>query len=304
MRYGTRVVTDVASGHRVFREGGRMYPASFDYQAPATLEEALDVLESRGDEAKVLAGGQSLIPLMKLRFAQPSMLVDINRLPGLDFIDASNGYLRIGALARHNDVAGSDVVRRTNHTVAGAAPWVSDPLVRNLGTLCGSLAHADPQGDWASVMLACGAEVVARKKTGERVIPMTEFITDVFTTQLQPDELVTEVRVPKYAGPSGGAYLKLERKVGDYATVGVAAHLSLDAGGRIAQAGIALTAVGPTNIKAVDAEQALIGADPTDEVFAEAARLAARAREPQSDVRGSADYKRHVVELFVRRGLT
>ena len=166
-----------------------MYPASFDYQAPSTLEEALDVLGERGDDVKVLAGGQSLIPLMKLRFAQPAKLIDINRLPGLDFIDASNGYLRIGALVRHNDVAGSDVVRRTNHTVANAAPWISDPLVRNLGTVCGSLAHADPQGDWASVMLACGADVVARKKTGERVIPMTEFITDAFTTQLQPDEL-------------------------------------------------------------------------------------------------------------------
>ena len=160
-----------------------MYPASFDYQVPTTLEEALDVLEKRGDEVKVLAGGQSLIPMMKLRFAQPSMLVDINRLSDLHFIDASNGYLRIGALVRHNDVVTSDVVRRTNHTVADAAPWISDPLVRNLGTVCGSLAHADPQGDWNSVMLACGAEVVARKKTGERVIPMTEFITDFFTTR-------------------------------------------------------------------------------------------------------------------------
>src|SRR3954447_2650679 len=216
-----------------------MYPARFDYTAPTTLDEALGVLGQRGDEAKVLAGGQSLIPLMKLRFAQPSMLVDINRVPGLDLIDASNGYLRIGALVRHNDVATSDDVRRTNHTVANAAPWISDPLVRNLGTVCGSLAHADPQGDWASVMLACGAEVVARKKTGERVIPMTEFITDVFTTQLQPDELVTEVRGPKYAGPSGGVYRKLDRKVGDYAAVGAAPHLSLGAGGRIAQAGIA-----------------------------------------------------------------
>src|SRR3954454_10017489 len=205
-----------------------MYPARFDYTAPTTLDEALGVLGQRGEDAKVLASAQSLIPLMKLRFAQPSMLVDINRLPGLDFIDASNGYLRIGALARHNDVAGSDVVRRTSHTVAGAAPWVSDPLVRNLGTVCGSLAHADPQGDWASVMLACGAEVVARKADGIRMIPVSELITGVFTTQLGVDELITEVRVPTYTGPSGGTYLKLERKVGDYATVGVATHLTLD----------------------------------------------------------------------------
>jgi carbon-monoxide dehydrogenase medium subunit len=280
-----------------------MYPAAFEYVAPTGLDEVLDILAERGDEAKVLAGGQSLIPLMKLRFAQPPMLVDINRVPGLDFVDASNGYLRIGALVRHNAIVRSDVVKRTNYTVAHAASWVSDPLVRNLGTVCGSLAHADPKGDWAAVMLACGAEVVARKKSGERVMPMTGFITGVFTTQLEPDELVTEVRVPKYAGPSGGTYLKLERKVGDYATAGVATHLTLDKSGRIQMAGVALTAVGPTNIKAVDAEQSLIGLAPSVEVFAEAGRLAARAADPQSDVRGTADYKRHVVEVFVQRGL-
>src|SRR5438309_4876363 len=127
-----------------------MYPAAFEYVAPTELDEVLDVLAERGDEAKVLAGGQSLIPLMKLRFAQPPMLVDINAVPGLDFIDASNGYLRIGALVRHNAIVRSDVVKRTNYTVAHAASWVSDPLVRNLGTVCGSLAHADPKGDWAA----------------------------------------------------------------------------------------------------------------------------------------------------------
>lgn len=280
-----------------------MYPAEFDYQAPTTIDEALAILWEQGEDAKVLAGGQSLIPLMKLRFAQPSLLIDINRVPDLDFIDASNGYLRIGALVRHNDVVASDVVRRTNHTVAHAAPWVSDPLVRNLGTVCGSLAHADPQGDWASVMLACDGEIVARNASNERVIPMAEFITGVFTTVLDPDELVTEVRVPKYAGPSGGTYLKLERKVGDYATVGVATHLTLGADGRITQAGIALTAVGPMNIKAVAAEQSLVGVEPSPAAFAEAGRLAAQAAEPHDDVRGSADYKRHVVDVFVQRGL-
>src|SRR3954470_22403744 len=290
--------------HRVTATGGgRMYPASFDYVAPTTLDEAFDVLAQRGDEAKVLAGGQSLIPLMKLRFAQPATLVDINRIAGLDTIDMPNGYLRIGALVRHNDIVASDLVRVANHTVAHAAPWVSDPIVRNLGTVCGSLAHADPQGDWASVMLACGADVVACKAGHERVIPMTELITGLFTTQLEPDEIVTEVRVPKYAGPSGGTYLKLERKVGDYATVGVATHLTLDGSGRIAAAGIALTAVGPTNVKAVDAEQVLVGAEPGAEVFREAGRLAAAAADPHDDVRGSADYKRHVVDVFVQRGL-
>jgi len=280
-----------------------MYPASFDYVAPSTLDQALDILADRGDDAKVLAGGQSLIPLMKLRFAQPSLLVDINRIAGLDYIDAPDGYLRIGALVRHNDVVASDVVRRSNHTVAHAAPWVSDPLVRNLGTVCGSLAHADPQGDWASVMLACGAEVVARKADGIRTIPVSELITGVFTTQLAPDELITEVRVPTYTGPSGGTYLKLERKVGDYATVGVATHLTLGTGGTIAAAGIALTAVAATNVKAVEAERVLVGATSGEDVFREAGRLAAAAADPRDDVRGSAEYKRHVVDVFVQRGL-
>ena len=280
-----------------------MYPASFDYVAPTTLDEALEVLAQRGDEAKVLAGGQSLIPLMKLRFAQPGTLVDINRISGLDTIDMPNGYLRIGALVRHNDIIASDLVRQANHTVAHAAPWVSDPIVRNLGTVCGSLAHADPQGDWASVMLACGADVVACKAGRERVIPMSELITGLFSTQLDPDEIVTEVRVPKYAGPSGGTYLKLERKVGDYATVGVATHLTLNAAGQIAAAGIALTAVGPTNIKVVDAERALVGSTPDAEAFRAAGALAAQAADPRDDVRGSAEFKRHVVDVFVQRGL-
>ena len=280
-----------------------MYPASFDYVAPRTLDEALAELGNRGEDAKVLAGGQSLIPLMKLRFARPGTLVDINRIPGLDFIDDSGGSLRIGALVRHNDVVHSEAVRRTNHTVSAAAPWVSDPLVRNLGTVAGSLAHADPQGDWASVMLACGAEVVARKQSGERVIPMTELITGFFTTVLAADELITEVRVPKYDGRGGGAYLKLERKVGDYATAGVATHLVLDAQGRISAAGIGLTGVASNNVKATDAEAVLVGAEPSEAVFAEAADLAARASSPSSDVRGSAEYKREVVRVFVRRGL-
>jgi carbon-monoxide dehydrogenase medium subunit len=280
-----------------------MYPARFDYVAPTTVDEVLAVLAERGDEAKVLAGGQSLIPMMKLRFAFPDVLVDVNRVPGLDFIDDADGHLRVGALVRHNDVVASDVVGRVNHTMAAAAPWISDPLVRKLGTVGGSVAHADPLGDWASVMLACGAEVVARSTSGERVIPMSEFITGPFETALEPTELLTELRVPKYAGRGGGTYVKLERKVGDYASVGVATHLDLDGGGTIANAGIALTSVAPNNVKAVEAEQALVGQTPGDAVFAEAAELAARAADPKDDVRGSAEYKRQVVRVFTQRGL-
>jgi aerobic carbon-monoxide dehydrogenase medium subunit len=280
-----------------------MYPARFDYVAPTTVDEVLAVLAERGDEAKVLAGGQSLIPMMKLRFAFPELLVDVNRVPGLDFIDDADGHLRVGALVRHNDVVASGVVGRANHTMAAAAPWISDPLVRNLGTVAGSVAHADPLGDWASVMLACGAEVVARSTTGERVIPMADFITGPFTTVLEPTELVTELRVPKYTGRGGGTYLKLERKVGDYATVGVAIHLDLDGGDNVAAAGVALTSVAPNNVKAVEAERALVGQTPSDASFTEAAELAARAAEPKDDVRGTAEYKRDVVRVFTKRGL-
>jgi carbon-monoxide dehydrogenase medium subunit len=281
-----------------------MYPAAFDYVAVRTLDEALATLSEGDEDTKVLAGGQSLIPMMKLRLATPTKLVDINHVPGLSGLDVSDGHLVVGALTRHNDVVNSDLVKAENHTMAAAAPWIADPLVRNLGTVGGSLAHADPQGDWGSVMLACGAEVVAVSSSrGERTIPVTELFVDLFTSALEPDELLAEVRVPRYTGPAGGTYLKLERKVGDYATVGVAVHLQLD-GDRIGQAGIALTGVGSKNIKATQAESGLIGQVPSDELFAEAGELAAAAADPRTDVRGTAEFKRSVVSTFVRRGLS
>jgi carbon-monoxide dehydrogenase medium subunit len=172
-------------------------------------------LASVGEDGRVLAGGQSLIPMMKLRLATPARLVDINGVAELGYIRSANGHLAIGALARHADVAASELVRATNGTMAAAAPWVADPVVRNRGTLCGSVAHCDPEGDWNSVMLAIGASVVARSSTGERVIPIEDFVVDFFTNSLQPGEMVTEVRVPRYSGLAGGSYLKLERKIGD-----------------------------------------------------------------------------------------
>ena len=279
-----------------------MYPAAFEYSAPRSLEEALATLSRLGADGRVLAGGQSLIPMMKLRLAQPGHLVDINGIPDLAYIRETDGHLAVGALARHADVAASDLVTRTNHTMAAAAPWVSDPLVRNRGTLCGSVAHCDPEGDWNSVMLAVGASVVARSERGERVIPQADFVVDFFTNALQPGEMVTEVRVPKYSGPAGGSYLKLERKIGDYATVAVATHLVLDGGGRVAQAGLALTAVAGRNLKVAEAEQVMLGQEPGPELFAQAADIAARACEPSGDVRGPADYKRAVVAEYTRRG--
>lgn len=279
-----------------------MYPSAFEYSAPASLEEALATLGELGDEGRVLAGGQSLIPMMKLRLAAPAHLVDINGVSELSYINDSNGHLAVGALARHADVASSDAVSRSNHTVASAAPWVSDPLVRNRGTLCGSVAHCDPEGDWNSVMLAVGASVVARSSSGERVIPITEFLVDFFTNSLNTGEMVTEVRVPKYTGPAGGAYLKLERKVGDYATVGVATHLVLDGSGNVAEAGLGLTAVHTHNLKVTEAEEMMVGETPGPELFAEAAAIAARSCDPDDNVRGPAEYKRAVVAEYTRRG--
>jgi aerobic carbon-monoxide dehydrogenase medium subunit len=280
-----------------------MFPARFEYAAPTSIEEALSLLTERGDDAKVLAGGQSLIPLMKLRFAAPGLIVDLNRIPGLGFIEESDGGLRIGALTRHAELVDSDVLRDRYPTMAAAAPLISDPIVRNLGTIGGSLAHADPAGDWASVMLALGGEVLARSASGERTIPVGELTEGPFTTTLRSDEVLTEVRVPAPQRPSGGTYLKLERKVGDFATVGVAVQVSMD-DGRIGSAGLGLTAVGPQNIKPMAAEEALAGAEPSEKAFQEAGRLAADASSPTSDVRGSADYKREVVRTYVARGLS
>ena len=279
-----------------------MLPAAFEYHRPSTLDEALDVLASTED-AKVLAGGQSLIPLMKLRFATPAHLVDVNRIDGLAGIEESDGWLRIGALTRHHALEQSDVLKARYPTMAAAAPMISDPIVRNLGTIGGSLAHADPAGDWGSVMLAMGARVAMRSRDrGEREVPVSEFLQGTFTTALEPDEVLTEVRVPATPPGSGGAYLKMERKVGDFATVGVAVQIQLS-DGTVGSAGIALTAVGPGNILAEEAGGSLAGVEPTDEAFTAAAVLAAQAADPSSDARGSAEYKRHIVEVFVRRGL-
>lgn len=281
-----------------------MYPSKFEYRVPSTLDEALTMLAEVGDEGRVLAGGQSLIPMMKLRLASPGVLIDINELPGMGSIEVSDGYLRIGALVRHNDIVNSEIVTRTNHTLAAAAPWVADPLVRNRGTVCGSVAHCDPEGDWNSVMLAVRAQVVATSAgNGERVIPIDDFIVDFFTNSLEPGEMVTELRIPEYSGPAGGTYLKLERKIGDYATAAVATHLQLDSVGKIAQAGIAMTAVNSVNTRAAAAEDALIGQTPTDDVFAAAAELAATAADPEDNVRGPAEYKRALIRVYTKRGL-
>jgi aerobic carbon-monoxide dehydrogenase medium subunit len=279
-----------------------MLPSRFDYHRADTLDEALGLLATHGDDAKVLAGGQSLIPMMKLRFAYPGHLIDVNPVPGLDQIAEQDGELRIGALVRHNHLAASDVVKAGYPTIAATAPQIADPIVRNLGTIGGSLSHADPAGDLGSTMLAVGASVVLHSESGERIVPISEFLVDTFTTSARPDEMLTQIRVPTPGARSGGTYLKLERKIGDWATVGVAVALTM-ANGTIGRAGLGLTGVGLKNVEPTEAEHALAGAEPTDEVFAEAGRLAAAAASPVSDVRGPEEYKRHMIEVFVRRGL-
>jgi carbon-monoxide dehydrogenase medium subunit len=279
-----------------------MYPGRFEYEAPTSLDEALAALDRYGDEAKVLAGGQSLIPLMKLRFASPTALVDINRVPGLDGLAEEGGELRIGALVRHKDCERSSLLRGRFGVLGDAAPQISDPIVRNLGTVAGSLAHADPQGDWGSALMAAGARVVARGSRGSREIAVADLFEGPFTTTLEPTEVITEVRVPDPGPRAGGTYLKLERKVGDFATAAVAVHVSFS-NGTVGRAGIALTGVGPRNLRAQAAEEALAGSALDDEAIGEAARLAADVAEPWDDERGSADYKRNVVRVFTERGL-
>lgn len=281
-----------------------MYASRFRYEAPRSLEEAYGLLQTYGDEAKVIAGGQSLIPLMKLRFSSIGVLIDLNRIPGLSYHHADpDGTLHIGALCRHRDLEFSSLLRSNQPTMSACAPLIADPMVRSRGTLVGSICHADPQGDWASCMLALNGEIIAASAQGERTIPVSQFVVGPFQNSLQPGEIAVAARVPAPVGTRTGTYLKLERRVGDFATVGLAVALDMS-GGTVAAAGLALTGVGGNNIKATAAEQSLVGKSLNSSTIDEAARLAAEAAQPKTDVRGSATYKRHVVATFVKRALS
>ena len=278
-----------------------MYPSRFRYEAPRSLDEAIGMLHDGGDYAKVLAGGQSLVPLMKLRFASPELVVDINNVPGLDYHRADpDGTLHVGALCRHVELERSELLKTYQPTMAAAAPLIADPIVRNRGTLVGSLCHADPQGDWASVVMALGGSVVAQGPGGRRAIPIAGFVTGPFQNVLEPDEIAVEAVIPAAKGARAGGYLKLERRVGDFATVGVAVAVETS-GERVTRAGIALTGVGGSTIDASAAADALVGGPLTAESIGRAADLAAEAARPRTDQRGSAEYKRHMVRTFVTR---
>jgi aerobic carbon-monoxide dehydrogenase medium subunit len=278
-----------------------MYPSRFRYEAPRSLDEAIGMLHDGGDYAKVLAGGQSLVPLMKLRFASPELVVDINNVPGLDYHRADpDGTLHVGALCRHVELERSELLKTYQPTMAAAAPLIADPIVRNRGTLVGSLCHADPQGDWASVVTALGGSVVAQGPRGRRAIPIAGFVTGPFQNVLEPDEIAVEAVIPAAKGERAGGYLKLERRVGDFATVGVAVAVETS-GERVTRAGIALTGVGGSTIDASAAADALVGGPLTADSIGRAADLAAEAARPRTDHRGSAEYKRHMVRTFVTR---
>ena len=279
-----------------------MIPSRFEYHAPSTLDEAISLLDDYGPEASVLAGGQSLIPMMKFQLALPAHVVDINRISGLGSIHEENGVLHIGSLTRESDLDASEMVRSRYPILHDTTAVIADPLVRNMATVGGNLAHGDPANDHPATMMALGAEVVARGPGGERVIPVIDFFQGPLTTALTQGEILTEVRVPTPAAGSGSAYLKLERKVGDYATAGVAVVITLN-GSVCQRAGIGLTNAGPTPVKASAAADFLAGRPLDDETIREAARLAAQEAQPTADLRGSAEYKRDMVRVLTGRAI-
>ncbi|WP_053959426.1 FAD binding domain-containing protein [Sulfobacillus thermosulfidooxidans] len=281
-----------------------MFPNSFEYYAPRSVEEIFGLLEQYGDETKILAGGQSLLPMMKLRLVAPSILIDINGISSWDNVTEQAHLLHIGALVRH---------RKWEYVLDSRVPLlhqtarhIADPLVRNRGTMGGSLAHADPAADWGAALLALKASVSIQSAHRSREVPLREFFVDTFTTVLEPQELVTGIRIPLHydSGFVGARYLKLERKVGDFAVVGVAVTLVLDPHGVVLDAGIGLAAVGATPLAAVKAESLLQGHPLTPELIRHVASEAAKESDPVTDRRGSEEYKRAMVNVFVERGLT
>lgn len=278
-----------------------MIPGSFDYHAPATVAEAVALL-GRHPGAKLLAGGHSLIPAMRFRLAQPETLIDLNRIPGLDYVREEDGRLAIGALTREVAIEDSDLVRTRYPLLADTSAVVADPLVRNRGTVGGNLAHADPANDHPAAMLAYGAEVIAQGPNGRRTIAIDDFFTGFFESALADDEVLIEIRVPAPAKGAGGAYLKFERKVGDYAISAVAVQLVMD-GKTCRSARIGLTNVNPVPMRATDAEQAVAGKELTDAVLEAAGKAAAAQCDPSADLRGGVDYKRDVTRVLTKRAL-
>jgi carbon-monoxide dehydrogenase medium subunit len=281
-----------------------MIPAPFDYHAPKSLAEAIALLQQHGDQAKVLSGGMSLLPLLKLRMGAAAHLVDIGRIPGLEYIKEEGGFLKIGGRTKESALERSDVIVKKYPIIHDTALVIADPIVRNRATVGGNLAHADPANDHPATMIALGAEVTVTGPKGERTIPIDTLFTGIFSTSLAPDEILTEIRIPAPPARSGGAFVMLERKVGDFATAAAAAQLTLGADGSVERVGIGLTAVGPTPIRAVEAEKFLQKKKPDAKTIAEAAKLAGQAASPSPDRRGSVEYKREMARVLTARALT
>ena len=281
-----------------------MYPAAFEYHSPTTLKDALGLMGQYGDDAKVLAGGHSLIPMMKLRLANPGHLIDINPLePELNYIRQEGNEIRIGAMTRHRDMLESDLLARTFPNIfAEAEAVLADPVVRNRGTIGGSLCQSDPAEDLSGVVVALKGVAVLRGPDGERVVDMDEFHVGPYMTAVGDTEMLTEVRFEIKPG-FGGAHEKVERRAGDFAIVAASAALSIE-GGTIKSAGVACSAVGPTTIHVERAEKALVGQAPSEELFAQAGKMASEDCSPSSDGRGPADYKRAVAGVLTTRALS
>lgn len=280
-----------------------MIPPQFEYYAPHTVDEAVALLGRFEGDAKVLAGGHSLLPLMKLRLAEPRVLVDINRIPNLAYIREEGAHLKIGATTRTNDLLDSPLLRRSYPIFTDAAQQIADPLVRNLGTVGGNVCHGDPGNDLPACMIALGAEMVVVGPKGPRTIPVAGFYKETFVTAVESTEVLVEVRIPKARPHQGNAYHKIEKRVGDFAMAGAAANLILDSAGRVETAGIGLTGVGPTAIGAAQAASSLQGQMPDAAHLAHAAELARDAAQPSSDLRGPQAYKRAMAGVLTRRVL-
>jgi carbon-monoxide dehydrogenase medium subunit len=279
-----------------------MIPGEFDYYSPSTVQEALSLLAEHGDEAKLLAGGQSLIPAMRFRLALPAVLIDLNNIDGLGYVREENGHLAIGAMTRESALEESAVVHNKYALLADVAQVIADPIVRNMATVGGNIAHSDPANDHPAVMLAYGAEVVAQGPNGTRTIAIDDFFTDLFENSLADNEILTEIRIPTPGANSGGGYVKIERKVGDYAVSAAAVQLTMD-GNTCTAARIGLTNVSAVPMRATNAEQALIGQTLTDEVIEAAGQAAAAECDPSPDLRGSEAYKRDLTRVVAKRAI-
>jgi aerobic carbon-monoxide dehydrogenase medium subunit len=280
-----------------------MIPAAFDYHRPATLDEAVALLARHGDAAKVLSGGMSLLPVLKLRLGSVAHLVDIGRIPGLEYVKEEGGVLKIGGATRQATLERSELIGAKYPILRDAVGLIADPLVRNRATVGGNLANGDPGNDLPAIMIALGATLVARGPKGERAIAANQFYKGIYSTALAPDEILTEIRVPIPPPRSAGAYLKLKRKVGDFAAAAAAVQVTLDAKGAIERAGVALTNAGPTPVEAIDAARYLVGKSPDEKTIAEAARLAAAKSAPSADQRGSVEYKQEMARVLTGRAL-